>query len=110
MSNRYLVVVQAPECFQHSPNAFVVNEFLLIGWLKGVAAVGPRITLTGEVQADVASKLADALEKIETTPQNEVHDALCGDFGGGFMAFCDFLRGGGFRLVDGETTRPDELQ
>ena len=107
--NRYLVIVQAPECFQHSPNAFVVNEFLLSGWLKGVAAVGPRITLSGEVTPDAAIELADALEKIGTTPQDELNDALCGDPGGGLRAFCDFLRGGGFWLMDGETTNPEDL-
>lgn len=109
MSNRYLVIVQAPDCFQHSPNAFVVNEFLLGGWLKGVAAAGPRITLNDEVTADVADKLADALGRMETTTQDQLHDSLCGDPGGGLRAFCDFLRGGAFRVVDGETTRPEEL-
>jgi hypothetical protein len=109
MTNRYLAIVPTPDCYLMSPTVFVIGEFLLSGWLKGVAAVGPRITLTGEVTADVARSLAHALEQMEITQQNEVHDAICGDPGGGKDAFCDFLRGGGFRLVDGAVTRPEDL-
>jgi hypothetical protein len=110
MTYRHLVIVPTADCYRHSPTIFVINEFLLTGWLKGVAAVGPRFTLTGEVTAEVASKLADTLERIEGTPQDEVHDALCGDPGGGKDAFCVFLRGGGFELVDGAVTRPEDLR
>jgi hypothetical protein len=39
-TDRHLVIVQAPDCFAKSEGTFVINEFLLIGWLKGVAAVG----------------------------------------------------------------------
>jgi|GEM_PF-2633431 len=109
MSNRHLVIVQTPDCFRHSPTTFVINEFLLSGWLRSVAASGPRIRLTGEVTAKVAAQLADALEQMTTTPQDELHDALCGD-PGGLSAFCDFLRGGSFELVDGETTKPEDLR
>lgn len=108
--NRILVIVPTPDCYLKSPTIFVIGEFLLTGWLRGVAAVGPRIRLTGEVPADNAGRLADALDRMESTPQDEVHDALCGDPGGGRDAFCGFLRGGGFRLVDGETTRPEDLR
>jgi hypothetical protein len=109
MSNRYLIVVPTPDCYRKSPNVFVIGEFLLTGWLRGLAAAGPRITLSGEVTADISGKLADALEQIETTPQDVLHDALCGDPGGGKDAFCAFLRGGGFRLVDGAVTTPEDL-
>jgi hypothetical protein len=110
MSNRFLVIVPTPDCYLKSPTAFVIGEFLLTGWLRGVAAAGPRITLSGEVTADVASRLADALEQIESTPQDELHDALCGDPGGSKDAFCDFLRDGGFRLADGAVTRQEDLR
>lgn len=109
MTNRILVIVPTPDCYQHSASSFVIGHFLLTGWLRGATAAGPRITLTGEVTADVASRLANALEQIEITSQSEVHDALCGDPGGGKVAFCAFLRGGAFRLVDGATTTPDDL-
>jgi hypothetical protein len=110
IGNRHLVIVKSADCFQHSAHTFVINEFLLTGWLKGVAALGPRIRLTGEVTAEVAAQLADALERMENTPQDELHDALCGCPAGGKKALCDFLRGGGFELVDGETTKPEVLQ
>lgn len=107
-SDRHLVIVQSADCFAKSEGIFVINEFLLRGWLKGVAAIGPRIRLTGEVTADVGGQLADALERMDATPQDELHDALCGCPVGGKEAFCVFLRGGSFELVDGETTRPDD--
>jgi hypothetical protein len=110
MTKRYLVLVPTPDCYRKSLTVFVIGEFLLTGWLKAVAANGSRITLSGEVTADVTSRLANALDQIETTQKAEVHDALCGDPGGGKDAFTAFLRGGGFRLVNGETTRPDDLQ
>lgn len=110
MSNRYLVIVPTTDCYLMSPTVFVINEFLLTGWLKGVAAVGPRITLRGEVTADIASKLADALDRMESTPQDEVHDALCGCPAGGLRAFCDFMRVGPFQVVDGEATRPEDIR
>lgn len=105
MSNRYLVIVQAPDCWKQSESTFVINEFLLAGWLRGVSAVGRGIRLTGEVTDAISAQLADALEPMETAPQDELHDGLCGDSGGGMEAFIDFLRGGGFVLVNGETTR-----
>ncbi len=109
-SDRHLVIVQSPDCFAKSEGTFVINEFLLIGWLKGVAAVGPRIRLTGEVTARLAGQLADALERMDTTPQDELHDALCGCPPGGREVFCAFLKGGSFQLVDGEATKPEDLQ
>jgi hypothetical protein len=66
--------------------------------------------LTGEVTAEVAGHLADALERMRTTPQDELNDALCGCPAGGKGEFCAFLRGGSFQLVDGETTRPEDLR
>jgi hypothetical protein len=74
-----------------------------------VAAVGPRIRLTGEITAVVAGHLADALERLPRTFKDELYDALCGNSPGGMEAFCAFLRGGRFDLVDGETTKPEEL-
>lgn len=109
-SDRHLVIVQSPDCFAKTEGTFVINEFLLIGWLKGVAAAGPRIRLKGEIAAVLAAQLADALERMETTPQDELHDGLCGCPAGGREAFCAFLRGGSFELVDGETTKPEDLR
>lgn len=109
-SDRHLVIVQSADCFAKSEGMFAINEFLLIGWLKGVAAVGPRIRLKGEVTAVLAAQLADALERMETTPQDELNDALCGCPAGGREAFCAFLKGGTFQLVDGQATKPDDLR
>jgi ADP-ribosyl-[dinitrogen reductase] hydrolase len=107
---RYLVIVQSPDCFARSDAIFVISEFLLTGWLSRVATVGPRIQLTGEVTAVVAGQLADALERLPRTFDDELYDALSGNCPGGMAAFCEFLRGGAFALVDGETTTPEELE
>lgn len=74
------------------------------GWLRGVAAVGPRIRLNGEVTAVVAIQLADTLQRLPRTSDDENYDALSGNSPGGMEAFCRFLRGGPFALVDGEVT------
>lgn len=108
--SRYLVIVQSPDCFARSEGTFVISEFLLTGWLRGVAAVGPRNRLTGEVSAGVAGQLADALERMPRTTDDEIYDALSGNSPGGVEAFCAFLRGGSFALVDGETTNPEDLE
>lgn len=110
ISSRHLVIVQFPDCFAKSEGTFVINEFLLTGWLKGVVAGGPRIRLTGEVTAVVGGQLAEALERMESTQRDQLFDALCGDPGGGRKAFCAFLKGGSFQLVDGATTRPEDLR
>ena len=100
---RYLVIVKTPDCFAKSEDIFVIGELLLTGWLSRAAAVGPRIRLTGDVNAVVAGQLADALERLPTTIDDELADALSGSSLGGMEAFCAFLRGGPFTLVDGET-------
>jgi ADP-ribosyl-[dinitrogen reductase] hydrolase len=107
---RYLVIVQTPDCFARSDAIFVIGEFLLTGWLSRVAAVGPRIRLYGDVTAVVAIQLADALERLPRTFDDEIFDVLCGKSPGGMEAFCTFLRGGPFTLVDGEATKPEDLE
>ncbi len=101
--NRFLIIVQSPDCFARSEGIFVISEFLLTGWVRRVAAVGPRIRLTEDVSAVVAVQLADALERLPRTSDDDLYDALSGNSPGGMEAFCAFLRGGSFALVEGES-------
>jgi len=103
---RCLVIVQSPDCFAKSGSTFVVGEFLLTGWLSKAAGAGPRIRLRGNVTAEVAVQFADALERLPRTFDDELSDALSGDSTGGLAAFCHFLRGGGFVLVEGDGPIP----
>lgn len=107
---RHLVIVQSPDCYLFADNAFVICEILLNGWLGRVAAVGPRISLSTTVTGEVANRLADALGRLEQTADTRLADDISGNSEGGMEAFCGFLRGGGFGLVDGETVKPEDIR
>jgi hypothetical protein len=106
MSNRYLVIVQAPDCLRHSPLTFVINGVLFDGILN---AVGYRLHST-DLSYEDALALAAAIDQLPRTQRAEVGWALCGDPGGGVDALVDFLNGGSFEIVNGETTRPEDLR
>ncbi len=105
MTNRFLVVIQTPACFQHSASTFVINQFLFTGLTNTVSLK----LHSRQVSYEDSLALADAIDQIPRTPQVEVGWALCGDRGGGIDALVGFLEGGSFEIVNGEEVGPEDL-
>jgi hypothetical protein len=105
MAERRLVIVKSPDAYLSAEGTFVVNEFLFTGLLK---TVGYRLDST-DVSYEDALHLVSAIKQIPRTTQTEIGWALCGDPGSGVDALVDFLAGGSFEIVDGETVRPEDV-
>lgn len=103
MAHRRLVIVKSPDAHLFAEGTFVVNEFLFNGLLR---TSGIKLD-SADVSYEDALALAAAIDLLPRPSQTEIGWALCGDPGGGVDALVDFLEGGSFEIVNGETTKPE---
>lgn len=99
---RILKLVQADVVRPVGDHGFIISEFLLGGLLAQVENKRHRFVTGTVVSAEDATAFADAIELIEQTPGWELARAMNGDpSGAGLMAFCVWLRRGGFEIKNG---------
>lgn len=98
---RLLRVVQADVIEAVGDQDFVISEFLLGGLTAQVSNRQHGYLTATVVSAQDAAALASAIEKIEPSQGWRLARTMNGDPSGeGVTAFCDWLRRGGFEMVE----------
>jgi hypothetical protein len=98
---RVLRVVQADAVQPVGDQDFGISEYLLGGLLAKVSNQQHRYITGTLVSASDAAALAAVIEQIEQTEAWELARAMSGDPSGeGVIAFCAWLRRGGFEMID----------